>query len=88
MEHKELIIEFKEQATYKMAINGFDCPHCGAAHGNHVNYGDTNNGRCKIIDKYEIPIDVEFMHKHTGYSWTEDCKCGNCGKMYSRGNGC
>ena len=77
-------IKFQEKATYKMA-NGFDCPHCNAYHGN-------GKDKKSIVDdknNYVTSIDIEFMCKHEdSYSWTEDVKCGNCGKMYSQSNGC
>lgn len=86
---KGRVVRFQEKPAYTEAVNEYDCPHCGAEFGNHPNWGRTNKGG-KIVDhnNYETPSDIEFMCNHVGYSWTEDCKCGNCGEMYSQSNGC
>lgn len=76
---KGIVKRFQEKASYKYAINGFDCPHCNAKFG---------GGKVLDIDIYETPRDIEFMCNNTGYSWTEDCKCGKCDAMYSQSNGC
>ncbi|MFR0045462.1 MAG: hypothetical protein ACLRWO_02965 [Clostridium butyricum] len=87
-----IISRFQEKANYKMAIReGYDCPHCGAYHGYKI---DDSGEPIYRLDKnvshdiYETPSNIEFMCNHTGYSWTEDCECANCGKTYSQNNGC
>ncbi|MGL4571731.1 MAG: hypothetical protein ACRCVJ_11780 [Clostridium sp.] len=85
---KGIALKFKENETYINAISGWDCPHCGAYMGDHPDYYDTNKGKVLIVDTYEIPNDIKYMCEKIGYSWTEDCKCGNCGKLYSQNNGC
>ncbi|MFH0334605.1 hypothetical protein [Clostridium perfringens] len=76
---KGIVIDFQENPTYIKAINGLHCPHCGALNG-----GENK----QIIRKYETPLNIKCMMEEVGYSWTEDCKCGVCNKLYSRGNGC
>lgn len=80
--------QFKEKSTHEMEKNDC-CPHCGAYNG----YKKDEDGKViyskeKIGGVYEIPSDIEWMCNNTGYSWTEDCKCANCDKMYSQNNGC
>lgn len=87
---KGIVIKFQEKENYKLSPKGkYDCPHCGAYHGYKMNGDkpDYSNGK-EVVDRYEIPSDIIFMYKHPGYSWTKDCKCANCGKMYSCNNGC
>lgn len=87
---KGIARKFQENANYKLSTKGkFDCPHCGAYHGYKINDNEPDyNSIVEIMDKYEIPSDIEYMCNNAGYSWIEDCKCANCGEMYSRNNGC
>lgn len=74
---------FKENPTYVMSEDllkvGYCCPHC-----KQYDF----NIRDEIIDCYITPMDMDFMCEHVEYSWTEDCKCGLCGGLYSRDSGC
>lgn len=82
-------VRFQESENHLPAINNYDCPYCGAKYGEPTGWEYSNKSKKIIIsDKYETPKDIEFMCNHIGYSWTEDCKCGNCGKIYSQHNGC
>lgn len=83
---KGIACKFQQKPTYEEVVDGYKCPYCNAEYGEASNCED--GGKPIVFDHYETPVDVEFMCNHVGYSWTEDCKCGNCGKMYSRGNGC
>lgn len=75
--------KFKENPTHVMGgdllKDGYWCPHC-------KQYDMNKNS--EVIDRYEIPSDIEFMFNHTEYSWTEDCRCKLCGGLYSHNNGC
>ena len=80
---------FQENPNFKMVKSGFNCPHCGAYHGyKKDNEGNVIHEKDKASKPYEIPEDIQWMCENTGYSWTEDCKCENCGNMYSQNNGC
>lgn len=82
-------LKFQEKENHKEAIDGFDCPYCKATLGCKMNGSKIiYNSPKEIIDKYETSIDIKNMCEVTCYSWTEDCKCSNCGEMYSQHNGC
>lgn len=88
---KGIVSRFQEKPNYKMAVGeGYDCPYCGAYHGYKMNGNKCCYDKPCITNKdiYEIPNDIKFMCEHGEYSWTEDCKCANCGKMYSQNDGC
>jgi len=81
---KGICLRFREKESYPLAkdiINdGYKCPHCKKY---DMNVPD------KITSRYEIPSDIEFMNNfNDSYSWTENRKCGLCGKFYSLSNGC
>jgi hypothetical protein len=84
---KGIIVRFQEKSNYKMAVNNYDCPHCGAYHGSKKE-DKWNTKGTKIGQQYETPEDIKFMCNNIGYSWTEDIKCSNCGEIYSQSNGC
>ena len=80
--------KFQEKENYKMS-DSFNCSHCGAYHGYKMNGNEPDYSlEKKVVDHYEIPSDIEYMSNHVEYSWTEDCKCANCGELYSCHNGC
>ena len=55
-----------------------DCPHCKAVLGNGI-----ENKRTEIGEGYETPVDIKFMLDGGDYSFVTNCKCGNCGEMFS-----
>lgn len=75
--------KFQEEPTYTIGgdllKDGYRCPHCKK---HNINKG------AEVIKRYGTPNNIEFMFNHTGYSWTEDCRCALCGGLYSQKNGC
>lgn len=84
----KVIIEIKQRR--------YNCPHCGERFTEFLESVAPDDKVTRRLwehmgvdhNNYETPSDIEYMCNHIEYSWTEDCKCGNCGKMYSQSNGC
>ena len=77
---------YKDKPNYKMSKR-YDCPHCNSRFGNGI-YGRKQYEDTTMTTSYEIFEDVKWMNENVGFSWTEDCICGNCGKWFSHNNGC
>ena len=62
-----------DEVNFLLAEN--TCPHCGTA----IGYED------ELFKRYETEEDQEYMNNNESkYCWTEDRKCSNCNKMYSK----
>ncbi|HGM3774716.1 TPA: hypothetical protein ACKOHV_003028 [Clostridioides difficile] len=72
-----LALRYKEKPSFRLSIEDYKCPYCKNERNNE-----------SYSDWYETAEDIKNMIENDGYSWTEDCKCGVCGSIFSMRNGC